>query len=152
MGLPAAVAYAYGTTRLAGTPWDLLGLSLSLLTAPLLTAAYIGGMQMLFRSRWGQWWLGVLAPAGRMALSNYLMQSLVCSVIFLAYGFRMMGRVSPLDTLLIAFAIFAVQTVISRWWLRRFAYGPVEWLLRAVTHWRFSALRVGRAGRGELAG
>ena len=53
----------------------------------------------------------------------------------------MMGRVSPLDTLLIAFAIFAVQTVTSRWWLGRFAYGPVEWLLRAVTHWRFSALR-----------
>lgn len=152
VGLPAAVAYAYGTTRLAGTPWDLLGLSLSLLTAPLLTAAYIGGMQLLFRSRRGQWWLRVLAPAGRMALSNYLMQSLVCSVVFLAYGFRMMGQVGPLGTLLIAFAIFAVQTVISRWWLRHFAYGPVEWLLRAVTHGQFSSLRVARAGRGEQPG
>lgn len=152
VGLPAAVAYAYGTTRLAGTPWDLLGLSLSLLTAPLLTAAYIGGMQLLFRSRCGQWWLRVLAPAGRMALSNYLMQSLVCSVIFLAYGFRMMGQVGPLGTLLIAFAIFAVQTVISRWWLQRFAYGPVEWLLRAVTHGQFSSLRAARAGRGQQPG
>lgn len=147
VGLPAAAAYAYGTTTLAGTPWDLLGLSLSLLTAPLLTAAYIGGMMLLFRSRWGTWWLRVLAPAGRMALSNYLLQSLVCSVIFLAYGFRLMGQVGPLGTLLIAIAIFTVQMFISRWWLHRFAYGPVEWLLRAVTHWRFSPLRPVRQTR-----
>jgi uncharacterized protein len=68
-----------------------------------------------------------------MALSNYLLQSLVCAWIFLAYGLRLMGSVGPLASFGFAFSIFAVQLLLSRWWMQRFAYGPVEWLLRAFT-------------------
>ena len=74
-----------------------------------------------------------LAPAGRMALSNYLMQSVVCAFLFTGWGLRLSGSVSPGVGLLIAVAIFLAQLPLSAWWLRRHAYGPVEWLLRALT-------------------
>ncbi|MEG2963507.1 MAG: DUF418 domain-containing protein, partial [Janthinobacterium sp.] len=67
------------------------------------------------------------------ALSNYLLQSTICAWLFLAYGARLMGSVSPLGALALAAAIFCLQLPLSRWWLRRHAYGPVEWLLRALT-------------------
>ncbi|MBW8811657.1 MAG: DUF418 domain-containing protein, partial [Lysobacter sp.] len=69
--------------------------------------------------------------------SNYLLQSLVCALVFTGYGFGMMGRVSPLGCVAIAIALFGAQLSLSRWWLRQHAYGPIEWLLRALTigHW-----------------
>ncbi len=141
VGLPGAAAYAYTSVNLTGTVWEILGLALSLFTAPFLTAAYGGGMMLVFQSRRGQALAGLLAPAGRMALSNYLLQSLTCAVIFYAYGFRMIGEVPPIAGLGLAVAIFAGQLVLSRWWMARFAYGPLEWLLRAFTLLRFSPMR-----------
>jgi len=72
-----------------------------------------------------------------MALSNYLMQSVVCALIFYGYGFGLIDRLSLATTLAVAVILFGVQLLLSRWWLRRFNYGPIEWLLRAMTvgHW-----------------
>ncbi len=149
IGLPSAAFYAYTSVHLIGTPWELLGLSLSLLTAPLLTGGYAGGMMLLFQTRSGRKLAGLLAPAGRMALSNYLLQSLACALIFFAYGFRLMGQVTPLAGFVSAFAIFAVQLIFSRWWMTRFAYGPLEWLLRAFTNLRLPPLRQRRGNHGS---
>ena len=75
-----------------------------------------------------------LAPAGRMALTNYLGQSLLAVLVFTGVGLGLVGRVGPATVLLVAVAIFAVQLWFSRWWLARHRYGPVEWVLRAVTN------------------
>jgi uncharacterized protein len=74
-----------------------------------------------------------LAQPGRIVLTNYVGQSCETLMIFTGVGFGLVGKVSPLETMLIAFAIFAGQLVVSRWWLRRFAYGPAEWVLRGIT-------------------
>ncbi|KQW65072.1 DUF418 domain-containing protein [Variovorax sp. Root411] len=134
IGLPGAAVYAFPSMRLDNAVREFYGLAATLLTAPFLAAAYAAGLVLLMQTPRGRMLQGLLAPAGRMALTNYLMQSLVCAWIFLAYGLRWIGTVGPLAATAIAFAIFAVQLALSRWWMRRFVYGPVEWLLRAFTN------------------
>ncbi|GAB3923732.1 hypothetical protein GCM10029976_014380 [Kribbella albertanoniae] len=101
------------------------------MTAPLLSAAYAATLlRLMHSSDLG----GLLAPAGRMALSNYLGQSLATVAIFTGVGFGLVGQVSPLETFTFAVAIFTAQLAISHWWMSRYTYGPVEGILRAVTN------------------
>jgi len=141
VGLPGAAIYASSEIFKAGAGWELLGLSVSLLTAPFLSGAYAAGLILWFQTPSGGRMAHILAPAGRMALSNYLLQSLICAFIFYAYGLRLMGTVGPVAAIALALAIYALQLALSHWWMRRFAFGPVEYLLRAVTHWRRPALQ-----------
>ncbi len=84
----------------------------------------------------------MLAPYGRMALTNYLAQSLICSVLFYGQGFGYYG-LDRIGQLGIAIAIVGVQVPMSHWWLSRFRYGPMEWLWRAITYWNIPAMRLG---------
>ena len=132
-GLPGAAAYAWTSVYGGSQAWQVAGLAMGLASAPLLAGAYLALALAAFeRLRDGRLF-SLLADTGRMALSNYLLQSAICAGLFLAYGARLMGSVSPLGALALAAAIFGLQLPLSRWWLRRHAYGPVEWLLRAVT-------------------
>ena len=99
-----------------------------------LTLGYAAGILLLLqRSRW-RVWLGVFAPLGRMALTQYLLQSLVCTWIFYGFGLGQYGRM-PLDlALALGVLLFALQVVSSRWWLARFSIGPVEWLWRRLSY------------------
>lgn len=136
VGLPGAVVYAYTGVEMSETPLAIIGLAIGLLTAPLLTGAYVGAMVLFLDSAAGRWLRDLLAPAGRTALSNYLLQSLICAFIFHGYGLGLVGRVPPLETVSIALVIYAAQLILSRWWIQHFAYGPLEWLLRFITIWR----------------
>ncbi|CAN5393817.1 DUF418 domain-containing protein [soil metagenome] len=80
--------------------------------------------------------LSILAPVGRMALTNYLMHTVVCLTIFYGYGFGQFGRFGAVRATLIGIAIFAVQIVVSSFWLRAFRFGPMEWLWRRLTYRR----------------
>ncbi len=92
----------------------------------------------------------ILAPFGRMALTNYLTHSLVFSTIFYGYGLGYFG-IERLWQLACVAAMVAVQIALSHWWLRHFRYGPVEWLWRAITYWQIPAMRVAPAGnRGSV--
>ena len=77
--------------------------------------------------------VATLAPFGRMALTHYLTQTLVLSLLFYGYGAGLwgMGRAAQTG---VALALCAVQIVLSHWWLSRFSQGPVEWLWRALTY------------------
>lgn len=132
-GLIGAAIYADSSVFHGTTGLSTLGLAAGLLTAPLLTGSYIAVVLLAFQSPSGRVVARALAPAGRMSLSNYLLQSLACSLIFTGYGAGLTGRIAPLPVFLIAAAIFSVQLAISAWWLRGHSYGPLEWLLRAVT-------------------
>lgn len=136
VGLPGAVIYAYVSVEMPDSPVAMIGLAIGLITGPFLTGAYIGGIMLFFGTAAGERLRNLLAPAGRMALSNYLMQSLLAALVFHGYGLGVIGQVSPLTTTLIALAIYTAQLFASRWWMARFAYGPLEWLLRFITIWR----------------
>jgi uncharacterized protein len=89
----------------------------------------------------------VLAPFGRMALTNYLCQSLVMSSIFFGYGLGYWG-LGRAWQLVFAVALCALQIAFSHWWLARFRYGPAEWLWRAVTYMKIPAMRIELAPGG----
>jgi len=85
--------------------------------------------------------LAFLAPAGHMALTNYLLQSLVWTWVLYGYGLGLWGQVPRAAQVLLTFAFFAVQVSASRWWLERFRFGPAEWLWRSLTYWQLQPMR-----------
>ncbi|MEJ1142958.1 DUF418 domain-containing protein [Stenotrophomonas sp. CCNWLW162] len=105
----------------------------------------IGGLLMcLGYLAWIVRWrtqLGWLAPVGRMALTHYLAQSLVCTLLFYHYGLGWFEVMPRSVQLLSALLLFASQVVISHLWLRRFRFGPMEWLWRAMTYGQLPAMR-----------
>ena len=76
-----------------------------------------------------------------MALSTYLDQSVAGVLIFTGIGFGLVGRVAPFAVLLVAVVIFGAQLGVSAWWLARYRYGPVEWLLRSWTNAGWARMR-----------
>lgn len=78
--------------------------------------------------------LNLLAPAGRMALSNYLLQSLVMTGIFFGYGLGYFDQLPRAWQPLLVLAFFGLQVALSHWWMARFRFGPAEWLWRAATY------------------
>lgn len=107
-----------------------------------LSMAYLAIFVLAFQTRLGALLLSVLAPAGRMALTNYLLQSLVCGLLFYGYGFGLYGQVDRWGQVQIAMVLFAAQVVLSPLWLRYFRYGPMEWLWRALTYGHRPAMRL----------
>ena len=130
VGLPGGVLYASlgGDTNTWAT-------AVSVVTAPFLSAAYVATLVRLLNVRQGGWLRRVLEPVGRIALTNYLAQSLVGLVLFTGIGLGLAGQVSPPMLFVLAVVIFAVQAVVSAWWLRSHRYGPAEYLLRLLTNW-----------------
>ncbi|MEV2256252.1 DUF418 domain-containing protein [Streptomyces sp. NPDC050147] len=133
VGLPGGIVYADASLNHPESAYQLFAMGLDVITAPLLAAAYAATVLRLVRSRRGQSVVTVLAPAGRMSLTNYLGQSLACALLFTGFGAALIGRVPPIGVVAIALTLFAAQAVASRWWLRHHAYGPLEWGLRAWT-------------------
>jgi uncharacterized protein len=85
--------------------------------------------------------LNLLAPAGRMALSNYLLQSLVMTTLFFGYGLGYFEQLPRAWQPLLVLAFFAAQVALSHWWLARFRFGPAEWLWRAATYGSLPPMR-----------
>ena len=99
-----------------------------------LSAAYVSLVALLWLGAKGRRLLGAFAPVGRMALTNYVGQSVVCMFIFRGVGFGLGGAVGPTWYLPIGLAIYVLQVIASRAWLARFQFGPLEWLWRMLTY------------------
>ncbi|MBG6183638.1 uncharacterized protein IWX65_001600 [Arthrobacter sp. CAN_A214] len=135
LGLGAATAQAYLVHYRGGDTSTTLATAISVATSPLLTVSYAAALLLAFRTRWGGRLLRVLEPAGRMALSNYLLQSAVLALVFTGYGLQLTNQLPPLLVVFVVVGVFSLQLALSKWWLARFAQGPVEWALRRVTYW-----------------
>lgn len=133
VGVPGAVFFASASQGPLGERWQFLGIGVGMLTAPALSAAYACLLLLLLRSSWGDRTARLLAPAGRMALTNYLTQSVIMAFVATAYGLSLYGRMGTAALMVLVAAIYGLQLAISSAWLRRFRLGPAEWLLRAVT-------------------
>jgi uncharacterized protein len=82
-----------------------------------------------------------LEPVGRMALSNYLLQSVVGLLLFKTVGLGLMGRVGATAGTLIVLVVYAGQIVFSHFWLRLFRFGPAEWLWRSLTYGQLQPMK-----------
>jgi len=112
------------------------------LAAPAMSLFYASTIILLTQGEAWRRWLAPLAAVGRMALSNYLFQSLICTLIFYSYGLALFCQVRPSLCLLLIMIIWLIQIPLSVWWLRRFQFGPVEWLWRSLTYWQRRPMRV----------
>ena len=115
------------------TFFDLFNLGMTLLILALFVLSY--------RKIKGETLLKVFVPYGRMALTNYLLQSVAGSFIFYSWGFGLAGTLPNRYSFLMAVALVIIQIRISRWWLGNFRYGPVEWLWRSLTQFKRYPLR-----------
>lgn len=83
-----------------------------------------------------------LAGVGRLALSNYLLHSLIGTIPFFGYGLSLYGKLGIANGAAIAVLVCGFQIAVSNWWVRKFEFGPVEWLWRSVTYWKLQPFRV----------
>ena len=117
---------------------------------PLVITGYFQGTYQFGRIGMAMGWLGVvmllcqsqlwlntrhrLAAVGRSALSNYLLHSVICLVLFTGAGFGLVGTLERWALYVIVLFIWTFQLILSPWWLNRYAFGPAEWLWRALTY------------------
>jgi uncharacterized protein len=114
--------------------WQTFRVGARTIGAPALMLFYIAAIVLLYQDkRWRQR-LTRLAPVGRTALSNYLFQSVLLTMIFYSYGLGFYGRIDPTTGLILTLLIYLLQIGLSAWWLDRYRFGPVEWLWRTLTY------------------
>lgn len=133
----AAGGVIVGAGLTVAGPWELGGVVLALGYAAVVIfcVSLPAGLRLL---AWA-------APVGRMAFTNYLTQSLVLGWIFYGYGLGLFGRLSVVAALAIALVMYAAQAAFSAWWLRRYRYGPVEWLWRSLMYGKRQPMAVAAA-------
>jgi uncharacterized protein len=145
VGIPASAAAAWLVGRGAQGSASASGALLEVVTAvgaPALAFAYaVACIAALGRPRLAAWLLPVSA-VGRTALTNYLLQTAIGIGVLARTGLGPFGPITPVSGTALAVAIFALQVAVSRWWLARFRFGPVEWLWRGATYGALPALRI----------
>jgi uncharacterized protein len=129
VGLPAGIASAW----LALVPEDpngvygIAGVVVGFALAPALSAGYVGAIALLSHRRF----MSYTEPAGRMSLTGYLGESILLAAIFCGWGLGLFGVLSLTQALLVALGVWIALELFAKQWLRYFAYGPFEWILRS---------------------
>jgi uncharacterized protein len=117
--------------------------SLDLACIPILALGYAAGLWRVAQNSKWQRRLAPVAAIGRMGLTNYLLHSLVLSWVFYGYGLGLFDRLgSFVGTVLIGLALFSLMACWSPWWLKRFRFGPAEWLWRSMTYGKLQPFKL----------
>jgi len=102
----------------------------------LLSMGHLSMILLVFKLRFANYILFPLSNVGRMAFSNYLMQSIICTLIFNGYGFGWFGYLERYQLYEIVVGVWLFQIAFSWLWLKLFLYGPFEWAWRSLTYWK----------------
>ena len=105
-------------------------------TRPFIALAHASVLLLVIRAGWLGALTTRLAAAGRMAFSNYLMTSVITSLVFCGYGFGLYGELSRAQQLWVVAGVWGFILLWSRPWLERFHYGPFEWVWRSLVQWK----------------
>ncbi len=122
----------------------LAGVAAYAVSVPALALGIAAGILLLWQGDPARL-LAIFAPVGRMAMTNYLMQTVICVLIFYGYGFQQFGIFGAVNATLTALAIIIFQLVASSIWLKYCAYGPMEWIWRQLTYRKRLPLLMPRA-------
>ena len=144
VGNVAFAALAGAEAVLPPSPVGIIGVVTYAFGVPALALFFIALVATLWQKTAWRRLLAFLAPVGRMALTNYLLQTVICVLIFYGYGFGQFGRVGARTATLIALFIFLFQIMMSALWLKYFSYGPMEWIWRQLTYRQRLDLRLKR--------
>jgi len=123
--------------------WMIVNMIASQVGGVALMLVYVCGFALLFANGKAMLLSKLLAPVGRMALTNYISHSLITAILFLSWGFGLFGKLQMWQGVLLTLGIYAVQIPFSRWWLSKFHFGPLEWLWRSLTYLKLQPFRKG---------
>ncbi|HEX2605729.1 MAG TPA: DUF418 domain-containing protein [Flavisolibacter sp.] len=142
IGLSLILADSLGSLGLEQNPYAGLGFNiLNDVYSAALVVVFVSGITVLTgRKRW-QHFFSSLAPVGKLALTSYLTQTVFGLLLFFGAGFGLYTKTSQAVNYLMGIAFFAGQVAFSKWWLRRYYFGPVEWLWRSATQLQWQAFR-----------
>jgi uncharacterized protein len=102
----------------------------------LLVMAHVAAIILLYKSRYAQTLFRCLEAVGQMAFTNYIMQSVICTLFFFGYGLNYFAELEFYQIYFVVLAIWIVQLIASPLWLRFFLFGPLEWVWRSLTYWK----------------
>ncbi len=108
----------------------------------LVALGYIGLIMLVCKLGALKWLTNALSAVGRMALTNYLLQSILCTFLFNWWGLGLWGTMSRSELLLVVGAVWLLQLIVSPIWLSRFRFGPMEWAWRSLTYWKRQPMRI----------
>jgi uncharacterized protein len=142
-GIPITL---YGTHRDFGAGWDFrysffYGAQFNYWASLLVSFGWVGAIMLASRAAALLPLTRRLASVGRMAFTNYIMHTVICTTIFYGHGFALFGKVERVWQFAIVVAIWWLQLVVSPIWLRHFLFGPLEWLWRCLTYLQWEPLR-----------
>ena len=139
VGLPAGITSAW----LALVPEDptgvygIAGVVVGFALAPALSAGYVGAIALLSHRRF----MSYAEPAGRMSLTGYLGESILLAAIFCGWGLGLFGVLNLTQALFVALGVWIALEIFAKQWLRTFAYGPFEWILRSWSNLEITTFR-----------
>jgi uncharacterized protein len=99
-------------------------------------------LMLIFRSRIVPWLMRALANVGQMAFTNYLVQSILCTLFFYGYGLGNYNHLRFHQLYYVVFAVWILQLIYSSIWLHYFRFGPFEWIWRSLTYWKKQPMRM----------
>jgi len=143
IGIPVTL---YGTHRDFSAGWDFrysffYGSQFNYWASLLVSLGWVGAMMLASRAAALLPFRQRLAAVGRMAFTNYIMHTLICTTIFYGHGFGLFGKVERVWQFAIVLAIWVLQVLVSPIWLKHFLFGPLEWLWRCLTYLQWEPLR-----------
>lgn len=148
----AVIGYLIGIPMSAFIAWLLVKSNYDRLTFAFTNVAYdverlpialahMASLMILCKAGVLRWLTSRLAAIGQMALSNYILQSVVCTVVFTGYGFGLYGRLERYQLYYVVAGCWALSLVASPIWLRHYRFGPLEWCWRSLTYWKKQRMR-----------
>jgi uncharacterized protein len=134
LGIPMNILLAYGSVQTEQV-WQLLDFIIYALGVVPLACAYAATVALHFNSK--QKYLSIFAPVGQMAMSNYILQSIISIFIFYGIGLGLALETPLWQVIGIALLVFILQIIFSKYWLQKFRFGPLEWIWRMMTYQKY---------------
>ena len=137
-----------GMRRLMAHGFDIVyvykeGAAFNMIGGPLVALGHISAVMLVCRAGVLRRLTSRLASVGRMAFSNYISQTIICTTLFYGYGFGLFARYGRIQLMGFVLAVWILQLVVSPIWLKRFRFGPLEWLWRTLTYGKAQPFRIG---------
>ena len=143
VGIPVTL---YGTQRIIASGWDFrysffYGAEYNYWASLLVSMGWIGTVMLVSRAAALLSLTKRLAAVGRMAFTNYILHTVICTGIFYGHGLGLFGKVERMWQFVIVLTIWIIQLIVSPIWLRYFVFGPLEWLWRSLTYMQWEPFR-----------
>lgn len=145
--IPGLLIVTYGATLMVESGFEdaikiqMVYGQINFLASIVVALGYIGLFHWFYLSDGGRWFKSRFEAVGQMAFTNYISQSVLCTLIFYGIGFGLFSTLSRAELILVAIAVFTLQFVWSKWWLEKFNFGPLEWLWRSLTYFKLQPFK-----------